>query len=78
MTWRWSRATRWRIAEALSAGAHIVREATIAPAHLLGSVGELRSALGNLLSNAVRFFYAAGSRITLNVAARERRKSSLK
>ena len=55
-------------AEALSAGAHTF-EATIAPAHLLGSVGELRSALGNLLSNAVRYT-PAGGRITLNVAAR--------
>ena len=54
-------------AEALSAGAHTF-EATIAPAHLLGSVGELRSALGNLLSNAVRYT-PAGGRITLNVAA---------
>ena len=54
-------------AEALSAGAHTF-EATIAAAHLLGSVGELRSALGNLLSNAVRYT-PAGGRITLNVAA---------
>ena len=51
-------------AEALSAGAHTF-EATIAPAHLLGSVGELRSALGNLLSNAVRYT-PAGGRITLH------------
>ena len=36
---------------------------------MLGSVGELRSALGNLLSNAVRYT-PAGGRITLNVAAR--------
>ena len=35
---------------------------------MLGSVGELRSALGNLLSNAVRYT-PAGGRITLNVAS---------
>ena len=53
-------------AEALSSGNHTF-EATIAPAHILGSASELRSALGNLLSNAVRYT-PAGGRITLNVA----------
>ena len=53
-------------AEALSSGAHTF-EATIAPARVLGSAGELRSALGNLLSNAVRYT-PAGGRIALNVA----------
>lgn len=53
-------------AEALSSGGHTF-EATIAPSRVLGSAGELRSALGNLLSNAVRYT-PAGGRITLNVA----------
>ena len=53
-------------AEALSSGAHTF-EATVAPARVLGSAGELRSALGNLLSNAVRYT-PTGGRITLNVA----------
>ncbi len=56
-------------AEALSAGAHIF-EASIAPAAVLGSGNELRSAIGNLLSNAVRYT-AAGGRICLTVAPRD-------
>jgi len=54
-------------AEALSSGNHTF-EATIAPAHILGSASELRSALGNLLSNAVRYT-PTGGRITLTMAA---------
>ena len=54
-------------AEALSAGAHTF-EATIAPLKITGSPNELRSALGNLLSNAVRYT-PAGGRITLRVFA---------
>lgn len=54
-------------AEALSAGAHTF-EANIAPLKVAGSAGELRSALGNLLSNAVRYT-PAGGRIALRVFA---------
>lgn len=54
-------------AEALSAGAHTF-EATIAPAQVLGSASELRSALGNLLSNAVRYT-PAGGRVALTVTS---------
>ena len=53
-------------AEALSSGAHTF-EASIAPAEVLGSSNELRSAIGNLLSNAVRYT-PAGGRISLTVA----------
>jgi two-component system, OmpR family, phosphate regulon sensor histidine kinase PhoR len=53
-------------AEALSAGNHTF-EATIAPATVPGSVSELRSAIGNLLSNAVRYT-PTGGRIALTVA----------
>ncbi len=56
-------------AEALSAGTHTF-VATIAPATVLGSGNELRSALGNLLSNAVRYTPPDG-RITLSVAHAE-------
>ncbi|MEO7253268.1 MAG: phosphate regulon sensor histidine kinase PhoR [Casimicrobium sp.] len=52
-------------AEALSAGKHTF-VANIAPATVPGSANELRSALGNLLSNAVRYTPADG-RITLTV-----------
>jgi two-component system, OmpR family, phosphate regulon sensor histidine kinase PhoR len=52
-------------AEALSRGAHTF-VATIEPALMLGSASELRSALGNLLSNAVRYT-PSGGRITLTV-----------
>jgi two-component system phosphate regulon sensor histidine kinase PhoR len=52
-------------AEALSAGRHTFI-ATIAPVTLLGSASELRSALGNLLSNAVRYTPPGGT-ITLAV-----------
>ncbi len=52
-------------AEALSAGAHTFA-ASIEPATVLGSASELRSALGNLLSNAVRYT-PAGGRIALSV-----------
>jgi two-component system phosphate regulon sensor histidine kinase PhoR len=54
-------------AEALSAGAHTF-EATIAPIKITGSANELRSAMGNLLSNAVRYT-PAGGRIALRVFA---------
>ncbi len=54
-------------AEALSAGTHTFM-ANIAPASVLGSASELRSALGNLLSNAVRYT-PPGGRITLTVTA---------
>jgi len=54
-------------AEALSAGAHTF-EANIALLKIAGSASELRSALGNLLSNAVRYT-PAGGRITLRVFA---------
>ena len=53
-------------AEALSAGTHTFI-ASIAHATVLGSANELRSALGNLLSNAVRYT-PPGGRITLSVA----------
>ena len=53
-------------AEALSAGTHTF-VANIAPATVMGSGNELRSALGNLLSNAVRYT-PAGGRISLVVA----------
>jgi two-component system phosphate regulon sensor histidine kinase PhoR len=56
-------------AEALSSGAHTFIS-TIHPAHVLGSVSELRSALGNLLSNAVRYT-PAGGRIELTVSVDE-------
>ena len=52
-------------AEALSAGTHTF-VANIAPARVLGSANELRSALGNLLSNAVRYT-PPGGQITLSV-----------
>ena len=52
-------------AEALSSGAHTF-VATIESATVIGSANELRSALGNLLSNAVRYT-SAGGRITLTV-----------
>ncbi len=56
-------------AEALSSGAHTF-EASIAPAKVLGSSNELRSAIGNLLSNAVRYT-PTGGRISLTVARRD-------
>ena len=46
-------------AEALSGGTHTF-VANIAPATVLGSASELRSALGNLLSNAVRYTPSGG------------------
>ncbi len=52
-------------AEALSSGAHSF-VATIEPAMVIGSASELRSALGNLLSNAVRYT-PTGGRIVLTV-----------
>jgi two-component system, OmpR family, phosphate regulon sensor histidine kinase PhoR len=52
-------------AEALSSGAHTF-VAKIESANVLGSAGELRSALGNLLSNAVRYT-PAGGHIALTV-----------
>jgi two-component system, OmpR family, phosphate regulon sensor histidine kinase PhoR len=52
-------------AEALSSGAHTF-VASIESATVLGSASELRSALGNLLSNAVRYT-PAGGRVELTV-----------
>lgn len=54
-------------AEALSAGAHRFA-ATIENVTLRGSASELRSAIGNLLSNAVRYT-PAGGQVTLKVTA---------
>jgi two-component system, OmpR family, phosphate regulon sensor histidine kinase PhoR len=54
-------------AEALSAGAHQFT-AHVEEANVLGSASELRSALGNLLSNAVRYT-PAGGHIALTVSA---------
>lgn len=42
-------------AEALSGGKHIIQIGEMAPERLLGNADELRSAFGNLLSNAVRY-----------------------
>lgn len=63
-------------AEALSAGSHIF-VANIAPATVLGSGNELRSALGNLLSNAVRYT-PLGGRIALTVTAADEVKVEVK
>lgn len=49
---------------ALSAGRHTVRSGEICAARLRGSFDELRSAFGNLVSNAVRYTPAGGT-ITL-------------
>lgn len=54
-------------AEALSAGTHTF-VANIAPATVRGSANELRSALGNLLSNAVRYTPPGGT-ITIALTA---------
>jgi two-component system, OmpR family, phosphate regulon sensor histidine kinase PhoR len=54
-------------AEALSAGAHHFN-AHIEQARVLGSASELRSALNNLLSNAVRYT-PSGGRIALTVSS---------
>ena len=56
-------------AQALSAGTHTF-VAHINPATVLGSASELRSALGNLLSNAVRYT-PPGGRITLSVTGND-------
>ena len=63
-------------AEALSAGTHTF-VANIAPATVLGSANELRSALGNLLSNAVRYT-PPGGRIALTVTAADEVKVEVK
>ncbi len=63
-------------AEALSAGTHTF-VANIAPSTVLGSANELRSALGNLLSNAVRYT-PAGGQIALTVTAAEDVKVEVK
>ena len=63
-------------AEALSAGTHTF-VANIAPAAVLGSANELRSALGNLLSNAVRHT-PSGGRISLTVIADDEVKVEVK
>lgn len=54
-------ATLQREAEALSAGRHTIRLHDEGPAGLLGCSNELRSALGNLTSNAVRYTPEGGS-----------------
>lgn len=63
-------------AEALSAGTHTF-VANIAPATVLGSANELRSALGNLLSNAVRYT-PPGGQISLTVTAADDVKVEVK
>ncbi len=63
-------------AEALSAGTHTF-VANIAPASVLGSASELRSALGNLLSNAVRYT-PPGGRIALTVTVADEVKVEVK
>ncbi len=63
-------------AEALSAGTHTF-VANIAPATVLGSANELRSALGNLLSNAVRYT-PPGGRIALTVTVADEVKVEVK
>ena len=63
-------------AEALSAGTHTF-VANIAPATVLGSANELRSALGNLLSNAVRYT-PPGGQIALTVTAADEVKVEVK
>lgn len=51
-------------ATALSGGQHAFRAGAVAPAKLRGSFEEIRSAFGNLVSNAVRYTPAGGT-ITL-------------
>jgi two-component system phosphate regulon sensor histidine kinase PhoR len=51
-------------ARALSAGRHEIEVQVPALAHIAGSTDELRSAFGNLVSNAVRYT-PAGGRVTL-------------
>ena len=63
-------------AEALSAGTHTF-VASIAPATVLGSANELRSALGNLLSNAVRYTPRGGC-ISFTVTATDEVKVEVK
>ena len=62
--------------KALSAGTHTF-VANIAPATVLGSANELRSALGNLLSNAVRYT-PPGGQISLTVTAADDVKVEVK
>lgn len=54
-------------AQSLSAGRHHITLNLVSDAHLLGSVDELRSAMGNLVSNAVRYTPDGGD-ISLNWA----------
>ena len=51
LTWRWSRATRWRTPGAISRRTHV--RGNDAP-HTCSAASAADSALGNLLSNAVR------------------------
>ncbi|MFN3716039.1 MAG: phosphate regulon sensor histidine kinase PhoR [Thiobacillus sp.] len=57
-------------AGSLSRGRHQVRVEIGSEAHLLGSLQEIRSALGNLVSNAIRYTPEGGS-ITLRWSLRE-------
>lgn len=47
-------------ARALSGGRHVIEAETVAPLCLRGSADEIRSAFGNLLSNAIRYTPAGG------------------
>lgn len=42
-------------AESLSAGRHVIKLSSVSEAQLLGNEDELRSAFGNLVSNAIRY-----------------------
>ncbi len=52
-------------AESLSAGRHVIKLNVVPETHLLGNEDELRSAFGNLVSNAIRYTPDEGE-VTLN------------